>query len=134
MSNKQIVLKAMNELFHKKDTEAIQRYWHEAYVQHNPSMINGHEGLKKLLPFLDTNFKWQPGIMIEENNIVITHSLVHGWWPVPVIVVDIFRLEDGKIAEHWDVVQNEIPASKSESGNAMTSFNITQNEKYTNGK
>ena len=134
MSNKQIVLKAMNELFHKKDSEAIQRYWHEAYVQHNPSMINGHEGLKNLLPFLDTNFKWQPGIMIEENNIVITHSLVHGWGPVPVIVVDIFRLEDGKIAEHWDVVQEETLASKSANGNSMTSFNITQNEKYTNGK
>lgn len=57
-------------------------------------MINGHEGLKNLLPFLDANFKWQPGIIVEENDVVITHSLVNGWGPVPVIVVDIFRLEN----------------------------------------
>jgi predicted SnoaL-like aldol condensation-catalyzing enzyme len=124
MSNKEIVLKAMNELFHKKDSTAIERYWHESYLQHNPSMTNGHTGLKNLLPNLGSNFKWQPGIIVEENNIVITHSLVHGWGPVPVMVVDIFLLEDGKIAEHWDVVQVETPASKSESGNPMTSFNI----------
>lgn len=122
MTNKDIVLKAMNELFHEKDSTAIERYWHESYQQHNPSMINGHEGLKQLLPVLDSNFKWKPGIIVEENDTVITHSLVHGWGPSPVIVVDIFRLEEGKIAEHWDVVQEEIPVSKSANGNAMTSF------------
>ena len=129
LSNKEIVLKAMNELFHEKDSRAIERYWHESYVQHNPSMINGHEGLRNLLPMLDSNFKWQPGIIVEENNIVVTHSLVHGWGPVQVIVVDIFRIEDGKIAEHWDVVQEETPALKSASGNVMTSFNVLTNEK-----
>lgn len=122
MKNKEIVLKAMNELFHEKDSTAIKRYWHESYQQHNPSMINGHEGLRQLLPVLDASFRWKPGIIVEENDIVITHSLVHGWGPVPVIVVDIFRLEDGKIAEHWDVVQEEVPASKSANGNSMTSF------------
>jgi predicted SnoaL-like aldol condensation-catalyzing enzyme len=122
MENKEIVLKAMNELFHEKDSTAIGKYWHENYQQHNPSMINGHEGLRNLLPVLDSNFKWKPGIIVEENDIVITHSLVHGWGSTPVIVVDIFRLEDGKIAEHWDVVQEEIPASKSANGNSMTSF------------
>lgn len=122
MTNKEIVLKAMNELFHEKDSTAIERYWHKEYIQHNPEMIDGHDGLKNLLPFLDTNFKWQPGIIVEQGDIVITHSQVHGWRPVPVIVVDIFKLRDGKIAEHWDVVQEETPASKSASGNAMTSF------------
>jgi predicted SnoaL-like aldol condensation-catalyzing enzyme len=122
MSNKEIVLKAMKELFGNRDTTAINRYWHESYIQHNPSMINGHEGLKNILSILDSGFTWEPGIIVEENNLVITHSLVHGWGTVPVIVVDIFRFEDGKIAEHWDVVQEETPASKSANGNSMTSF------------
>ncbi|WP_264538142.1 nuclear transport factor 2 family protein [Flavobacterium sp. N1736] len=122
MTNKEIVLKAMNELFHEKDSKAIALYWHETYKQHNPAMTDGHQGLKDLLPVLDANFKWHPGIIVEQDDIVITHSQVHGWGPVPVIVVDIFRFEDGKIAEHWDVVQEEVPASKSASGNAMTSF------------
>ena len=129
MSNKEIVLKAMNELFHEKDSRAIERYWHESYVQHNPSMINGHEGLRNLLPMLDSNFKWQPGIIVEENNIVITHSLIHRWGPVQFIVVHIFRIEDVKIAEHLHVVQQETPTLKSASGNVMTSFNVLTNEK-----
>lgn len=47
MGNKEIVLKAMNELFHEKDSKAIERYWHESYIQHNPS-IDDHEGLRNL--------------------------------------------------------------------------------------
>ena len=122
MTNKEIVLKAMNELFHERDSTAISRYWHKSYIQHNASMINGHEGLRNILKILDPGFKWEPGIIVEENNIVITHSLVHRWGPFPVIIVDIFRLEDGKIAEHWDVVQEEVPAEQSANGNSMTSF------------
>ncbi|MBW8243708.1 nuclear transport factor 2 family protein [Muricauda oceani] len=122
MTNKEIVCKAMDELFHQKDSTAIERYWHESYQQHNPSMGNGHEGLRDLLPVLEAGFHWKPGIIVEENDIVITHSLVYGWGPTPVIVVDIFRMEGGKIAEHWDVVQEAVPANKSANGNAMTSF------------
>ncbi|GEM_PF-4707125 len=40
MTNKEIVLKAMNELFHEKDSTAIERHCHEAYQQHHPAMIN----------------------------------------------------------------------------------------------
>ncbi|MFC4871666.1 hypothetical protein [Negadavirga shengliensis] len=43
MGNKETVSKAMNELFHEKDSTTIGRYWHESYLQHNPSMTNGHE-------------------------------------------------------------------------------------------
>ena len=129
MENKEIVVKAMNELFHEKNSAAIDRYWHESYIQHNPSMISGHQGLKDLLTVLDPEFKWTPGIIVQEEDIVITHSVVNGWGPVPVIVVDIFRIEDGKIAEHWDVVQEEIAAFKSANGNSMNSFNMIKNGK-----
>lgn len=124
MTNKEIVEQAMKAFFVERDHNAIERYWHEAYVQHNPSMINGHQGLRDILKnSIDTGFQWIPGIFVEINNLVISHSRVQGWGPTPLIVVDIFRFEDGKIAEHWDVVQEEVPASNTASGNAMTSFN-----------
>lgn len=124
MTNKETVVKAMKEFFVDRDHNAIERYWHESYVQHNPSMINGHQGLKDILNnSIDTGFKWNPGIFIETNDLVIAHSQVLGWGPNPLIVVDIFRFENGKIAEHWDVVQQEVPAEKTASGNPMTSFN-----------
>jgi predicted SnoaL-like aldol condensation-catalyzing enzyme len=122
MTNKEMVLKAMQAFFVDRDHTAIERYWHESYVQHNPLMINGHQGLRDLLQFIEPGFQWAPGIFIEVNDLVLAHSQVHGWGPAPLIVVDIFRLENGKIAEHWDVVQDEVPASKTASGNAMTSF------------
>lgn len=131
MTNKEIVTKAMKEFFVDRDHNAIALYWQESYVQHNPSMINGHEGLKQLLEFIEPGFQWEPGILIETADLVIAHSHVQGWGPDPLIVVDIFRFEDGKIAEHWDVVQTEVPASKTASGNPMTSFHISKpkNEK-----
>ncbi|KGO88442.1 integron gene cassette protein [Flavobacterium rivuli WB 3.3-2 = DSM 21788] len=125
MTNKEIVIKAMKEFFVDRDSMAIERYWHESYLQHNPSMTNGHQGLRDILKNnIARDFKWVPGIFIETGNIVISHSQVTGWGPSPLIVVDIFRFENGKIAEHWDVVQDEVPAEKTASGNSMTSFNL----------
>ena len=129
MTNKEIVVKAMKEFFVDRDRTAIDRYWHESYVQHNPSMISGHQGLRELLEHIEPGFKWDPGILIESNNLVLSHSHVQGWGPEPLIVVDIFRFENGKIAEHWDVVQLEVPAEKTASGNPMTSFNLTDSKK-----
>lgn len=123
MNNKDVVVKAMKEFFVDRDHSAIDRYWHENYIQHNPSMINGHQGLKNIMEFIEPGFKWEPGILIESNDLVLTHSQVHGWGSSPLIVVDIFRLENGKIAEHWDVVQSEVQATETASGNSMTSFN-----------
>lgn len=89
-------------------------------------MINGHQGLKDLLKHIEPGFQWAPGIFIESGDLVLAHSRVQGWGPTPLIVVDIFRFETGKIAEHWDVVQEEVPAAKTASGNSMTSFNMTK--------
>ena len=51
--------------------------------------------------------------------------MVHGrytaWGPKPVVGVDIFRVADGKVVEHWDVLQEEVPADFTKSGNPMFS-------------
>jgi predicted SnoaL-like aldol condensation-catalyzing enzyme len=36
-----------------------------------------------------------------------------------MVAVDIFRVVDGKVAEHWDVMQEEVPADKTANGNSM---------------
>lgn len=124
MTNKETVVKAMKEFFVDRDHNAIEKYWHIAYVQHNPGMISGHQGLRVILKnSIDSGFTWTPGIFVEVGDLVLAHSEVRGWGPNPLIVVDIFRLTDGKIAEHWDVVQEEVPAEKTASGNPMTSLN-----------
>ncbi|OSC73700.1 hypothetical protein LEL86_18520 [Streptomyces sp. WA6-1-16] len=51
-------------------------------------------------------FSWEPKRVAAQGDLVFTHSLVHGWGPGPTVIVDIFRLESGRIVEHWDVVQD----------------------------
>lgn len=119
-------MKAMQELFVKRNSAAIEQYWTEPYIQHNPNMTNGLEGIKAALPYLPEKFVYQPGIVVAEGNIVVAHSRVEGWGDVPQIIVDIFRLEDGKIIEHWDVIQPEITAGESLNGNPMTSFHVSR--------
>jgi predicted SnoaL-like aldol condensation-catalyzing enzyme len=56
---------------------------------------------------------------VAEGDRVMVHGRYVGWGPKPMIAVDIFRLADGKVAEHWDVMQEEAPAAATASGNPM---------------
>ena len=116
--NKELVRAAMHELFELGDMTALERYWKEPYVQHSPHLPNGLDGLRQAVPTL-TGFSWQPHRMVAEGDLVIAHSRVLGWAAGPVVIADVFRIEDGRIAEHWDVVQDEVPAADSVSGNPM---------------
>ncbi|MFE4832242.1 hypothetical protein [Streptomyces sp. NPDC056672] len=78
-------------------------------MQHNPSMPNGLGVLRSTVPAL-TGFSWQPHRLVAQGDLVIAHSRVLGWAPNPV---------DGRIVEHGDVVQEEVPASRTASGNPM---------------
>ncbi|MEU8217210.1 nuclear transport factor 2 family protein [Micromonospora taraxaci] len=116
--NTEIVLTAMRELFAEKDLTAIDRYWAEPYVQHSPHMPNGLDTLRNVVPGLE-GFSWEPQRVAAQGDLVFTHSIVHGWAPNPVAIVDIFRLENGRIVEHWDVVQDIVTPEASANGNGM---------------
>jgi predicted SnoaL-like aldol condensation-catalyzing enzyme len=49
----------------------------------------------------------------------MVHGRYVGWGPKPMVGVDIFRVANGRIAEHWDVLQEEVPAAQSANGNSM---------------
>ncbi|MFI8527264.1 MoaF-related domain-containing protein [Promicromonospora sukumoe] len=116
--NTQVVLTAMRELFTEKDLTALDRYWAEPYVQHSPQMPDGLGTLRAAVPGLD-GFSWEPQRIAAQGDLVFTHSIVHGWAPGPVVIVDIYRLENGRIVEHWDVVQDLVPATSTASGHPM---------------
>lgn len=108
----------MRELLADKDVSAVDRYWAEPDVQHNPTMPTGLDGLSSIVPMLEGP-TWTPGRIAAEGDLVMTHSRVLGWAPEPVVIVDIFRLESGKIVEHWDVVHTEVVGAESVNGNPM---------------
>ena len=53
------------------------------------------------------------------RDLVMVHGRYTGWGPKPLVAVDIFRVKDGKVVEHWDVMQEEVPADQTTSGNPM---------------
>lgn len=117
--NEVLVQKAMNELFVNRDVTAIDRYWGPQYIQHNPTIDNGHAVLPAIIKALPADFKYEPGLTVGHGDIVMIHGRYTGWGPKPMVAVDIFRVKDGKLVEHWDVLQEETPVNRTKSGKAM---------------
>jgi predicted SnoaL-like aldol condensation-catalyzing enzyme len=98
---------------HKRIREAFETHVREDYVQHNPSCRNGREDAISLIEGLigRPGFRASVKRMIVDGDLVASHMHVEvGGGDPGLAVVDIWRLQDGKIAEHWDVIQ-EIPAT-----------------------
>jgi len=103
-SNSDLVREALTALFINRDVSALDKYWASDYRQHNPQMADGTEGLRGPLP---EGFKYEMGAIAGEGDMVFVHGRYTGFAPVPLVAVDIFRVVDGKLAEHWDVLQPE---------------------------
>jgi predicted SnoaL-like aldol condensation-catalyzing enzyme len=58
-------------------------------------------------------------MVVAEGDLMMVHGRFVGWGPKPPVAVDIFKVRDGKVLEHWDVMQEEMPASATASGTPM---------------
>jgi predicted SnoaL-like aldol condensation-catalyzing enzyme len=117
--NKELVLEAMTSLFQRHDASVVERLYAPNYIQHNPSIPQGRDALAALVAGLSKDVFYEPGLMVAEGDLVAIHGRIRGWGEVPQVVVDIFRIEGGKLAEHWDVLQNEMAPDPSLGGMRM---------------
>ena len=120
-SNKQIVLKVLEGAFVERDPTIVDRYFSPGYVQHNPVIPDGPTAIARLIPTLSRELSYEAGMVVAEGDLVMVHGRYVGWGPKPMIAVDIFRVKNGKVTEHWDFLQEEVPASATASGNPMFS-------------
>jgi predicted SnoaL-like aldol condensation-catalyzing enzyme len=120
-ANKKIALRVLTGAFVDRDPSVVEQYFTPDYIQHNPTIPSGSAAIKDLIPKLPKDFSYEPGMVVAEGDLVMVHGRYVGWGPKPMVAVDIFRLEGGKVAEHWDVMQEEVPASASANGNPMFS-------------
>lgn len=100
--------------------EAFERYVSEDYVQHNPTLGNGREGAIALIEGMvaTPGFRASVKRAVAEGDLVVTHMHVEFDGDIPgLAVMDMWRIENGKIVEHWDVIQ-EVPETTA-SGNSM---------------
>lgn len=121
MNNKEVVVNLFNEFFVGKDVTAVDRYMGPVYIQHNPMAPDGTDALKGFFQGFWKNF---PNPVYSLKRVIAEVDLVAIHYHFKMneddrgfAVVDIFRLENGKIVEHWDVVQ-KVP-EKSANQNTM---------------
>jgi len=117
-SNKEIVLEVLKRAFIDRDPTVVEQYFGKTYKQHNPVIPDGPSAIAAMIPTL-TGLTYEPGMVAADGDLVMVHGRYTGWGPKPMIAVDIFRVEGGKVVEHWDVMQEEVPAASTTSGNAM---------------
>ena len=109
-ANKKVVREFYDKALNQKDFEAASKYLGAKYVQHNPRAADGPEGLKSYLDFLKGKFpKSRSEIkrVFAEGDFVILHvHAVREPGTKGQAIMDIFRVDNGKIVEHWDVIQD----------------------------
>jgi len=127
--NKELVLKAFDTLFNKRDYATAEAYWSPKYIQHSAHIEPGRDGLFNLVKGIPATLKYQPGLIVAEGDFAIVHGRFSGFGlPVNWIAADILRIENGILVEHWDVIQDEATEAQSKSKAPMfgTSFPVYQ--------
>ena len=107
--NKKIVAAFYDAAVNQKDFEKASQYLGARYIQHNPLAADGREGFKGFITFLKDKFpnnRSEIKRIFADGDYVIVH--VHAVRKPGTrgnAIVDIFKLENGKVVEHWDVIQ-----------------------------
>ena len=118
--NKALVLEAFDTLFNKRDYDAASRFWSETYIQHSAHIEPSREGLFNLIRNTPDTLRYEHQLIVAEGDYVIVHGRFSGIGrPVAWIAADIVRIENGRLAEHWDVLQDEATKAESKSGLPM---------------
>lgn len=115
--NERIVATALNETMVKRNLAIIDRYYKEPYTQHDPNTPSGLTQLRKSILNLPPNATFEPGLIMAEGDEVVVHARLRNITPTPVIVLHVYRVDNGKIVEHWENIQYEVPRNQSLNGN-----------------
>ena len=117
---KAFVLEAFDALFNRRDLAAAEDYWSPEYVQHSAHIPPGRAGLFDLIRNAPATLRYENQTIMADGDLVMLHGRFSGMGrPADWIVVDIVRLENGVLKEHWDVIQDEASFATSRSGLPM---------------
>jgi len=118
--NKALVLEAFDTLFNKRDYAAAERFWSPRYIQHSAHIPPGRDGLFALVRSVPKTLLYENQRIVAEGDYVIAHGRFSGIGrPAAWVAADVVRFENGLLAEHWDVLQDEATQAESVSGLPM---------------
>jgi predicted SnoaL-like aldol condensation-catalyzing enzyme len=108
---------AMIDIFRKKDPTAVDRYFGESFIQHDPNLADGLAGMKSFAAEVANSPTADITIYrtLVDEDFVLLHSRYNGVgrYGAPVIAFDLFRFKGGKIVEHWGGQEPETPPNLS---------------------
>jgi predicted SnoaL-like aldol condensation-catalyzing enzyme len=117
---KAFLLEAFDTLFNRRDVEAAARFWSKDYIQHSAHIAPGREGLFNLVLAAPETLRYENDLVLVDGDDAMMHGRFSGnGRPRAWIAADRFRLKDGLLHEHWDVLQDEATADESRSGRPM---------------
>ena len=118
--NKKLVLAFYQKMIGDKDPEAARRYMGATYTQHSAYAKDGFEGVAEFAVMFKRDFpnhRYEVKKVIAEGDMVVLHLHgINGMSPHGEQVVDMFRVRDGKVVEHWDVIQPLPESSQNPNG------------------
>ena len=119
-ANKAMAIEAFDTLFNRRDYSGAEAFWSPDYIQHSAHISPGRSGLFDLVKTLPAELRYEHQLVVADGDHVMLHGRFSGHGqPANWVVVDIVRIADGKLAEHWDVIQDEADRTQSRSGLPM---------------
>jgi len=108
---------AVIDIFRKKDATAVDRYFGESFIQHDPNVADGLAGMKSFTAEMASSPAADITIyrMLVDGDLVLLHCKYEdvGRYGGSAIAFDLFRFKDGKIVEHWGGQEPEAPLNPS---------------------
>ncbi|MEL7121178.1 MAG: nuclear transport factor 2 family protein [Bacteroidota bacterium] len=138
INQKEALRKGMDALFRNFSESEMRTYYKEDYIQHNPNVSTGLNAVIGLLnPLRESGFGYTTHRMIEDDDLILTHTIYTNAmvFSAPTVVAfDIWRMEDGKIAEHWDCIipkyeETASGRSQTDGFTAVTDLDKTEDNK-----
>ncbi|MEO1212975.1 MAG: ester cyclase [Bacteroidota bacterium] len=134
---KENALKGLHAFVTEHDEEQAKKYFKQDYIMHNPSAPQGLEHSLKMIPILkEAGTRVKTHRIFQDGNIVMMHNTLHNAKPFgaeELVLFDVYRMEDGMIAEHWDAIMPLAePAygnTQIDGGTAITDLNMTARNK-----
>src|ERR1700733_1766930 len=117
--NTAFVIEAFETLFNRRDIEKAKKFWSPDYIQHSALVPAGRDGLFSTI-MNAPEMRYEHQLAVAEGDYVMIHGrFSHIGRAANWIVVDICRLHDGVLVEHWDVIQDEVGEAASAGGHPM---------------
>jgi predicted SnoaL-like aldol condensation-catalyzing enzyme len=113
---KAFVLNAFDTLFNRRDYTKAAEFWSDKYIQHSAHIPPGRDGLFGLVRSMPDSLRYENHLILADGDDAMLHGKFSGHGGRPWLAADRLRLEDGLMAEHWDVLADEPTKPESVSG------------------